>query len=45
MDVDDVASLEDIDMADVADRVDEDPDDQPLRRDPKYATDEPDPVG
>jgi len=40
--VDDLPSEEDIDTADVAERVDEEPEDQPLRQDPKYAAGEPD---
>jgi hypothetical protein len=35
---------EDLDPADVADRVEEDPEDQPNRVDPDYAQDEGDPV-
>ena len=41
--VDGLRSEEDIDTANVAERVDEEPEDQPLRRDPKYAAEEPDP--
>ncbi len=35
---------EDLSTADVAERLDEDPADQPNRVDPEYATDEGDPV-
>ena len=37
-------TAEDLDAADVADRVDEDPDEQPNRVDPDYAQGEGDPV-
>ena len=39
-----VEGEEALDPADVADRVDEDPEDQPNRVDPEYAQDEGDPV-
>jgi hypothetical protein len=38
------AGEEDLDSADVADRVDEEPGEQPNRVDPEYAQDEGDPV-
>ncbi|WP_344303943.1 hypothetical protein [Nocardioides bigeumensis] len=37
-------TAEDLDAADVADRVDDDPEEQPNRVDPEYAQDEGDPV-
>jgi hypothetical protein len=39
-----VEGEEELDPADMADRVEEDPEDQPNRVDPKYAQDEGDPV-
>jgi hypothetical protein len=44
VDVEGMAGEEDLDAADVADRVDEDPEEQPNRVDPDYAQDEGDPV-
>ena len=44
VEVEGMTGEEDIDPADVADRVEEDPEEQPNRVDPEYAQDEADPV-
>jgi hypothetical protein len=44
VDLAEVPTEEDLSPADIADRLDEDPEAQPNRRDPDYAADEGDPV-
>ena len=44
VDLEEVPAEEDLSPADVADRLEEDPEDQPNRVDPDYAADEGDPV-